>query len=320
VIVDALDEGRLRSGDPNFEEFLKTTWEMLLQDRSVTDRPKLVLLGRDFVVAELVDLSLQVYAPELEVAWLQLDFFDRKDATRVIEAHAAATARRHDRTWKSSAPTRDVIDGFFAAIAAALSLDSDTLWTDPQGRAFAGYAPVLAAIGSLLEGEAKNPIHLKNALAQTGVGRAWDVIVRVANAILVREHDQKVMPQLRQALGGAAPPPDEAYDAHEQLTYLVQKACGQAVLPTSRVNLRGSAAERYRGVVEKQLQDHPFLQNMELKNDVLKSVVFAHGIAHELIEDEHVEILREASKGMSKNKCSIFIGRVVALPVRVARV
>ena len=46
VIIDALDEGRLLSNETGIECFLATTAELLLSNRSVTSRPKLVFLAR----------------------------------------------------------------------------------------------------------------------------------------------------------------------------------------------------------------------------------------------------------------------------------
>jgi hypothetical protein len=136
VIVDALDEGRMLSGDANFEQFLETTWELLLQDRSITAYPKLVLFGRD-IAAEILDLALQVSGEGISASWLKLDFFGHTDAIAVVEAHAAETAARDGSTWHSTAPARDVISAFFGAIEGALGLDDGAVWTDAQGRACA---------------------------------------------------------------------------------------------------------------------------------------------------------------------------------------
>src|ERR1700730_543241 len=51
---------------------------------------------------------------------------------------------------RSEEAARQVIAAYFDAIEKALGLAPGKLWTDEQGKAFAGYAPVLAAVGSLL--------------------------------------------------------------------------------------------------------------------------------------------------------------------------
>jgi len=46
VIVDALDEGRLLSTEKRFESFLEGTGGLLNEDRTTTDRPKLIVPGQ----------------------------------------------------------------------------------------------------------------------------------------------------------------------------------------------------------------------------------------------------------------------------------
>src|SRR4051794_15952915 len=46
VIIDALDEGRLLSKEVGIQRFLVSTAELLMSNRRVTSRPKLVILAR----------------------------------------------------------------------------------------------------------------------------------------------------------------------------------------------------------------------------------------------------------------------------------
>lgn len=100
LIIDALDEGQVNSGEPNLEAFLTTSWQYLLTDRAVTNRPKLVLFGRDEVMNDLVDLSLNADGEDISVTRLDLDFFDREGAVRLVELQGVAEATRHNRTWE----------------------------------------------------------------------------------------------------------------------------------------------------------------------------------------------------------------------------
>jgi hypothetical protein len=282
VIVDALDEGRMLSGDVNFEEFLSTTWELLLSNRAVRDRPKVILLGRD-VASQIVDLSLAIDAGDLTVSHLSLEFFGEQDAIAVIEAHATHTATKDGRVWRSTSPSRKVISTFFDSIATALGVERSALWSVPDGRAFAGYAPVLAAIGSILAFE-PNPERLNQALQREGTARAWDVIARVAETILFRERDEKVVPQLVSQLSGNAP--DNAYDTPEQLTLLTQFVSGKPLRPTGRVELAPHDAEVYDRIVSQHLPEHPFLQDGKFANSVVESIVLAYAIVSDLLDSE----------------------------------
>lgn len=46
IIVDAIDEGRLLSGERGLESFLETTGEFLNEDRKTIDCPKILFFGR----------------------------------------------------------------------------------------------------------------------------------------------------------------------------------------------------------------------------------------------------------------------------------
>lgn len=292
VIVDALDEGRMLSGDANVEKFLETSWELLLRDRSSPHGPKLILFGREHA-AELVEISLLTLAPDLGFARLTLDFFDARDATEVVMAHARETARSHGRPWEDSPAIRQTVEAFYEAIASALELAPEDLWRDPQGRAFAGYAPILAAIGRLVALE-PNPMRLKNALQSAGAKRAWDVIEHVAHAILVREQEEKVRPQLKEVLSRGAPA--DAYDPAEQLAYLTQLVHGQRPTVGSRFNLTPDDREAYDRIVRQQLPEHPFLQAGQIANEVLASIVLAHAIGNDLLRGSESPHLRRASR------------------------
>jgi hypothetical protein len=52
ILIDALDEGLILSGDLHVEDFLRTTCELLLLDRRVTGRPKLIFLARPEAAAQ----------------------------------------------------------------------------------------------------------------------------------------------------------------------------------------------------------------------------------------------------------------------------
>lgn len=274
VVVDALDEGRLLSGDTSFEKFLETSWELLLKDRAVPDRPKIILFGRD-IAAELVETSLQVLEQsDITSAWLVLEFFDHPGAVRVIEAHAEETARLDKRVWRTTGPTQAVVAAFFDAIEGALRLPERTLWKNVEGRAFAGYAPVLAAIGRLISRET-NPARLQTALGQAGVKRAWDVIERVAEEILDREQE-KVKTQLERQVSSDVS--SDVYAATEQLRYLGQVAHNVPITIVDPPGFSSADREVYRTIVDQQLPEHPFLQQGELTSDVLASIVLAHAL------------------------------------------
>lgn len=294
LIIDALDEGQINSGEPNLEEFLTTTWQYLLTDRSVIDRPKLVLLGRDEVMNDLVKVSLNVDGGDLSFTRLYLDFFDLESAVRLVQLQGAAEAAKHDRTWEMGKADHEALDALFDAIEAALKLETGSLWKDPAGRAFTGYAPVLITIGEILAVETSNAIELRNLLRDTagGTTEAWGVLQRVIDFILDRERTEKLLKALEGQL--QSDPPSEAYDRKRQLSYVVQYSSGKE-LNFADVPMVGSDAGAYREAVRTFLPGHPFLKDRDFANEVLAGFALANGVIDGLI-DVASDKLRDASR------------------------
>jgi hypothetical protein len=276
VIVDSLDEGRLLTGEKGFEQFLLTTAELLLRDRSVTNRPKLIFLGRSGSSA-FAALALS-YFGEHFVNELEIEFFDEPDARLAIESYADNYALQKPKL-REIEPAQRVVDAYFHAIERALSLPSTTLWNDPVGRAFAGYAPVLATLGEALARETNYQV-LENRLRQTSSaqGDAWGVLSEVVDQMLAREGAQlrsKFPPAAQSVL------PDRVYDANEQLSFLARWIARMPVRGTGSHPLAGDLAETYYSLAEQKLPEHPFVEaeHQTPRNAVFAAVILAHAIA-----------------------------------------
>ena len=217
VIIDALDEGRLLSNETGIECFLATTAELLLSNRSVTSRPKLVFLAR-FELIELARQWIELTAPGITRATAKVEFFDKEGAWQLIQAYAATVAKPGSQYQQHPEPARDLIATYFDAIENTLGLAAGELWQNEQGRVFAGYAPVLAAVGSILA-EIDDFITVANNLKSHDGREAWGVIEAVLYEILSREQAKLwklLSAQCKSAL------PDEVYDAEEQMALLAQ--------------------------------------------------------------------------------------------------
>jgi hypothetical protein len=280
LIIDALDEGRIFSGDSHIEEFLRTTFERLADtDAPKGLAPKLLIFGRPAAI-DLAASILELEAPSLPVTHLALDYFDQAAATELVLAFARKfgdenTVERHSK------PIRQVIRAFFEAISTAIGIPPENLWEEDRGRSFAGYAPVLASLGTLIaaddEGETPNYAQLLERLREKGPTDAWGVLETVAIQILDREA-AKVRAPLSLALGGGLPA--EAYDRTDQLDLLASLFAGQPVRPSSRLAFGSQPAlAAYRKAIEVHLPEHPFLHDRAPVNDVLGALVLAHAVA-----------------------------------------
>ncbi len=291
IVVDALDEGRLLSGETGFESFLETMGELLLEDRSVTTRPKLIVFGR-FESAEIASIGIEVYGNGVTTSSIDVGFFGEEQARRLIDAYADAAAEPDASYSRHPGPVKNLVNAYFEAIAASLGLGQKDLWDSERGRAFAGYAPVLAAVGSLLA-KMENFIEVANRLRAAGAQEAWGVIETVLREILDREKG-KLCDQVETQIGSPAPP--EAYDREEQLTLLTQHVHGQPLNGSGRVQMSAPDQMKYTSMVERYVQEHPFVRDRELANVVLGSVVLAHAVGNDLLQDADLNRLIDSSR------------------------
>ncbi len=283
IIVDGLDEGRLLSGESGFESFLETTAEFLNENRKVVNRPKLVFFGR-YESTDLAEIGLQQQG-NITTSRLGVGFFGEEAAWNLIRAYADAAAAPGAPYRQHPEPVRKLIQAYFDAIEAALGLDSGKLWQAEQGRAFAGYAPVLAAVGSLLS-QMDNFVEVTNRLKAAGAHEAWGVIETVLEEIIEREQAKlcdKLAPQI------SSPLPGEAYDLHEQMTLLSQYAHRQPLSGSGRVKLTSQDQTRYHSMINLYIPEHPFIRQQEFGNSVLGSVVIAHAIVRDLLGSADLE-------------------------------
>lgn len=287
VVIDALDEGRILSGEQNFESFLATTWDLLQQDRSASDHLKLVLLGRPETV-DLVELSLGVDAGDVTSRRLEVSFFTENEARQLVVAYADREGAAEAQFRQHPQPASDLVSAYFAAIERALRLGEGQLWSTQQGRSFAGYAPVLAALGAFLA-HAENLIDVTNRLRGTAHNQAWDVIEVVAGEILAREQAKLTSALEQRIIGGV---PTDAYDRREQLGALARFVDGQDVRDgLAAVFATADQRAQYHAAVLQYLPEHPFLRSGEFSNAVLASIVLADAIARETLTSRRTEVL-----------------------------
>lgn len=291
IIVDALDEGRSFSGLRSFEAFLESTGELLQRDRHVTNRPKVVFFGRHESI-DLASMALEMRGAGITKQVVEVGFFDEAAATELINVYAKLAAPAGAPYHEHPKPVADLIGAYFDAIEGALEIPKGELWKHDTGRAFAGYAPVLAALGFMIADMDKF-VDVTNKLRSSGTTEAWDVIDLVVDTILYRE-GHKFRTRLKTKLKKAIP--DEAYDRAEQLAHLTRYAHKQPVVDTGRVKLGGSDQLQYLEMVEQEVPEHPFVRHGALENPVLAAVVLASAVVHDRLHEPGTKLLETQSR------------------------
>ena len=161
---------------------------------------------------------IELTAPGITRATTKVGFFDKEGAWQLIQAYAATAAKPGSQYQQHPELARDLIAAYFDAIENVLGLGAGELWQNEQGRVLVGYAPVLAAVGSILA-EIDDFSTVANNLKSYGGREAWGVIEAVLYEILGRE--QAKLRELLSAQCKSALPHD-VYDAEEQMALLAQ--------------------------------------------------------------------------------------------------
>lgn len=292
VVIDAIDEGRLHSGPLGLPAFFRTTAELISDPSASRDRIKLVILGRPDAL-RLARHHLEPACPSLTTTDLEVDFFDEQGAHRMVEVYADYCAEEGAPYWQHRERALKVRSDYFSAIARALGATQEELWTKTDARAFAGYAPVLAALGAALarfEHFERVAIRLQGT---TGTGEAWSVLEEVLDEVLVREREKLLRAVQRRT---SSTIPTVAYDRDEQLRLLAACLNGDQPAP-KMLRLPPDEEQIYQEIVQQRLQEHAFLRDGRPANVVFASFILADTVhSGSAIGDRAASVLREVSR------------------------
>lgn len=252
VMIDGLDEAKLKVSEGGFQAFLSDISE-LSKGRQV----QTVVFGRTRVVEDA-----WLYIPgDYRVAVLEIGYYGVEAS---IEFAETTLLERHPQRTSTTSVDRQ-----------ALKLLLERLRSETEGdeNRFAGYAPVLQAVAERVASEA-NPITFINELA---AGGQPPVTLRsITSSILIREQGKLNQLQLQDPTLH-----EKLYTQEEQLIRLVARTY-QTALPTlpemSQEDLR-----TYSEKVEPWLEDHPFLGGSDHpRSAVFEAAIKAQALQHEI--------------------------------------
>lgn len=245
IIIDALDEARIRVSGRSWDEFITSI--IAAGHRGL----RFVLLARERV---LEDVWLSFSDGGLEPCWLEISHFDREQRQAYVDSQVRA--KGGDPSTEKYAEARD-------AVMAAL----EGTVVGPDSEAFVGYAPVLDAVVALLA--KANLMAVKNSFTTESYDRrSVSVLVRVLTSLLKRE--QRKTAKFVEQLGlddSLAYAPDEqlAWLAHELLS------ADPPALDWCPVGARAEYADHLRPFLE----DHPFRSENHWSSPVFSAYVAA---------------------------------------------
>ena len=264
VLIDGLDEARLRVTQEAFEAFLSDVAAMA-KDREVPT----VLFGRTGAVQD----AWLVLTDKLPVAVLEIGYYGPDAASEFAYAHLPKDSPH-------LAVARKAVDLLLNRLREDTSGDGDR---------FAGYAPVLQAVAERVAQEG-NPSAL---VSQVEKGEQPVTLQTVVEAILEREH-QKLQALVLEDTGLAS----KLYRPAEQLQRLVARVYRGAM--PSLPSMSPKDAQTYAAALDTWVPEHPFLDgSVNAASAVFEAVLAAEALRSRPTAD--VALTKELAKGATAN-------------------
>jgi hypothetical protein len=277
IVVDALDEARVKVNEAAFEDFVND----IAQFSKLSPAISFVLLGRN-QIAETTWLILTEAG--VDVGFYVIEAFERSDATIYVDRRVAKISTdAAQRMQTHPTPFREARDLILDRLEQAIAGSQPNDVTAGEARDFVGYAPVLEAVSVLLAGEGnweqlRARVQAEIMEGANAQNRATALLRSVVERILQREHEAKLIANIKPVLQGAAQQAgwsnwSQLYTSTEQCERLVAKLVG--IPYHAALNLPGPVEALYEQHISSWLPEHPFLRD---GNSVFTSFLFANAV------------------------------------------
>jgi hypothetical protein len=257
VIVDALDEARMRVSPVSWGEFIDSLVPYAERGH------KFMFLGRERIVE---DVWLHFDDAGISCAWYEISHFDRDQRVQYVNDRVTATPGSARAEGAAYEQARD-------ATLSALAGTVDAELSD----SFVGYAPVLDAVVVLLAQQ--NHAVVRNTFSDTVFAEdRVGVLVKILRDLLDREQE-KAAPTVQELGLDLA----QAYSGDEQMLWLAADLLG-----AREPELSWCPPERridYVKRVREFLRDHPFRTEEKWASPVFSAYVGARRFSDPHIRD-----------------------------------
>jgi hypothetical protein len=301
IVLDALDETSLLSGQDNLHAFVQGICQALRESKGVGN---VVMLSRMDTAEWVVETFREEGVP---LRRLSLEYFSKAQAEDYLD-------RKLDRLYGDSRlahrvhvkPYSDVREMVFERIAKSLGTEEPDYWSVDTVRRFLGYSPVLDAIASYLcvpnFGELNVRISDGAATVSDSVAE-WRILRKLTEDLLVREKDKFL-----EGWSYEATVPRTEFNGHvlaytplEQCIRLLNLVEGRSTKVDLPAALPAVLKESYRRRVEKQIYEHPFISTKnDYVNSIFRDYMYALVLSNQIIDGVGcgvVEKLRKRQAG-----------------------
>lgn len=291
LVIDALDEARVKANEAGFEAFVRNVAEVAKDSHSAS----LVLFGR---TQSALWTQMLLDDEGIASSLVTIRPFTREQAERYIEARIGQmddAARRRIKDHRGPfEEARNLVLGLLERAVCG-----ENAAPDDSAREFLGYAPVLETVSVLLgkEGNFQELIGALTAMGQDDgkqCARPLMVLQHVVARLMERERDQKLQHNIRPALENVAAA--HAWSAWETL-YQPDEQVGRILgcILGRRIEVCPPMPPAVRALYEERLSEwvpeHPFLRDGNSPaNKVFESFLFALAMREYLTDiSRHVE-------------------------------
>lgn len=294
LIIDALDEAEIRSGQANFQAFIRGVAE---KAALISEGPSIILLSRAESARAAVDLF---EARKIQYAHFEIMPFNEEQANRYLDNKLVdlyeLTGGAHVH-MRHRAPFIEARTLLFKTLASALSETADDLWSVAGVRDFVGYAPVLDVVAEYLCVDNFNNVKhsFEAAKALPTELPQWKLVAQVIDQLLVREQGKFVAQfsktasskNLSEALRSVL------YSPEEQCARLLEYVEGITLAIELPAHLPDDRRGAYEGAVEAQLVNHPFLRGNNWFNVIFRDYVAARTLESPSLPEEAAGAVRK---------------------------
>jgi len=286
MIIDALDEGHLKTTIPAFDAFMDGIVSI---SKNALGTP-FIILGRTNIVDHC---ALYLWEKDISAEIYHIEPFTVEQAKEFIDLRINDRLNQQYRTVRDHIITS--VEGFFKN-------ESDIVKS--ESKAFIGYAPVLLSISVLLKKTANYKALYEELLKKND--RGVELILEIITLILNRDREQKIIPILQQQLLAdrdtdfVKEAENNAYSINEQCERILSHILG--IKPKIRVTSDLAFNHQYEELADEWLKEHPFIQSGKIQNAVFESFL----IAKLMRVPEHEKLVLSYLRSKYKNAFMLF--------------
>ncbi|QMV23349.1 hypothetical protein GQS52_18035 [Streptomyces sp. SCUT-3] len=294
LLIDALDEAEVRSGQANFRAFVRGLADTASQ---ITGGPAIVVFSR----AESARSLQEVFTERnLQYSHFEIQPFNEKQAENYLDRKVCEVYSIQGKEMvhrKYLRPYEVARDQLFKALASALTRKTENIWSEAAVREFLGYAPVLdVAAEYLAVGNFATLSKNIDESSRSGLAH-WNLVANVIDQLLSREQD-KFVQQFKETnefqQHGNSSIEANLYSAEEQCARLLDYVENLLLDLDLPVTLPTELRDPYESAVEAQLVNHPFLRGDLWFNVIFRDYVTARSLTSPITPGRSLQAIRKS--------------------------